>query len=129
MAEAFLRRVAGEVIEVASAGSNPAGFIVPGAVETMAEIGIDIRGGESQHMNAYLDRDVAVVITVCGRADQACPTYPGQLQRYHWPFEDPIHATGSPDEVREAFRRTRDELERVFTAYGRGWVDAVAAAG
>ncbi|NNC87767.1 MAG: arsenate reductase ArsC [Akkermansiaceae bacterium] len=127
MAEAFLREAAAEVLEVASAGSQPAGHVVPGAIETMAEIGIDISGGESKHMNEFLDRDVAVVITVCGNAEQACPVFPGQIRRYHWPFEDPVHATGTAEEVRAAFRTTRDDLRRVFGAYGRGWVDASAA--
>ena len=129
MAEAFLREAAGEVIEVASAGSNPVGAVIPDAIETMAEIGIDISGGKSQHMNDFLDRDVAVVITVCGNADQACPTYPGQMQRYHWPFDDPVDATGTDEEVREAFRKAREELRRVFGAYGRGWVDCAGRQG
>ena len=123
MAEAFLREAAGDVVEVASAGSKPAGMVVPGAVETMAEIGIDISDGRSQHMEEFLERDVAVVITVCGKADQVCPSYPGQVQRYHWPFDDPVHATGSAEEVRAAFRKARDEIRRVFGAYGRGLAD------
>ena len=75
-------------------------------------------------MNDFLEREVAVVITVCGNADQACPTYPGQVTRYHWPFKDPVHVVGSDKMVLEAFRRVRDEIEAVFTAYGRGWADA-----
>jgi arsenate reductase len=123
MAEAFLREAVDGVVEVASAGSQPSGAVNRGAVETMAEIGIDISGGKSEHMNDYLDRGVQVVITVCGNADQACPAYPGQVQRYHWPFDDPSHVEGSEDHVKSEYRRVRDELKRVFSAYGRGWVD------
>ena len=124
MAEAFLREAGKGAIEVASAGSNPSGYVHPGAIEAMKEAGIDISGGKSEHMNDFLDREVAVVITVCGNADQACPMFPGQMQRYHWPFDDPAYAEGTEEEVREEFRRVRDEINRVFTAYGRGWVDS-----
>lgn len=119
MAEAFLREAVDGAVEVASAGSNPAGYVVPGAVETMAELGIDISGGKSEHMNDFLDRGVTVVITVCGHADQACPTYPGDVQRFHWPFDDPSHAVGTEEEVKAEFRRVRDELREKFGEYGR----------
>ena len=124
MAETFLRAAAGEAVEVASAGSNPAGKVHPKVIEVMEERGFDLREAKSEHMNDYLEKDVAVVITVCGNADQACPSFPGQMQRYHWPFDDPAHAEGTEDEVRKEFRRVRDEIERIFSAYGRGWADS-----
>lgn len=123
MAEAFLREAVEGAVEVASAGSDPSGAVNAGAVVTMAEIGVDISQGKSEHMNDYLDRGVRVVITVCGNADQACPVYPGDVQRYHWPFDDPSHAEGTEEFVKGEYRRVRDELKRVFSAYGRGWVD------
>ena len=124
MAEGFLREVAGEVLEVASAGSKPAGYVHPVAIEVMGEKGIDLKEGVSKHLDEFLEREVAVVITVCGNADQACPSFPGQLKRYHWGFDDPAHAEGTEEEIRKEFRRVRDEVERVFGAYGYGWVDA-----
>ena len=123
MAEAFLREAVEGAVEVASAGSDPSGAVNAGAVVTMAEIGVDISQGKSEHMNDYLDRGVRVVITVCGNADQACPVYPGDVQRYHWPFDDPSHAEGTEEFVKGEYRRVRDELKRVFSAYGRGWGD------
>jgi arsenate reductase len=57
------------------------------------------------------------VITVCGNADQACPVFPGQVNRYHWGFDDPAHATGTDDEKLAVFRRVRDEIRRAFEAY------------
>lgn len=123
MAEAFLREAVEGAVEVASAGSDPSGAVNAGAVVTMAEIGVDISGGKSEHMNDYLDRGVRVVITVCGNADQACPVYPGDVRRYHWPFDDPSHAEGTEEFVKGEYRRVRDELKRVFSAYGCGWVD------
>src|SRR5438874_11806830 len=81
MAEGFLRAAAGEVLDVQSAGSNPAGYVHPLAIKVMAEIGIDISKHHSKHMNEFLDAPVETVITVCGNADQACPTFPGQRNR------------------------------------------------
>ena len=119
MAEGILRAAAGEVVEVHSAGSNPAGYVHPNAIAALHEIGIDISGHTSKHMNEFLDRDIDTVITVCGNADQVCPVFPGQVNRHHWPFDDPAHAEGTEEEVMEEFRRVRDEIRRVFEEYGR----------
>lgn len=120
LAEGILRSVAGGILEVASAGSKPAGHVHPLGIKAMAEIGIDISAHTSKHMNDFLDRDVETVITVCGNADQACPMYPGQPNRHHWPFDDPAHATGSEEEIMNVFRRVRDEIKAAFTAYADG---------
>ena len=124
LAEGFLRAAAGDLIEVASAGSRPAGYVHPMAIEVMREAGIDLSGHTSKHMNEFLGRDVHTVITVCGNADQACPRFPGQVSRHHWGFDDPAHATGTDEEVRAVFRRVRDEIRRTFEAYAAGWRDA-----
>lgn len=120
MAEGILRRAAGDLVEVASAGSRPAGYVHPLAIRALAEIGIDISAHTSKHMNDFLDREVRTVVTVCGNADQACPMFPGQVNRYHWGFDDPAHATGSEEEQMAVFRRVRDEIARVFEAYAAG---------
>lgn len=120
MAEGILRRAAGDLIEVHSAGSKPAGYVHPKAVAVLAEIGIDISAHSSKSMNEFLDRDIATVITVCGNADQACPLYPGQVHRHHWGFDDPAHATGSEDAILAEFRRVRDQIRLVFEAYAAG---------
>ena len=120
MAEGILRNSAAELIEVASAGSNPSGYVHPKAITVLDEIGIDISSHTSKHMNDFLDQDVHTVITVCGNADQECPTYPGQFHRHHWGFEDPAHAEGSEDEVMEVFRKVRNEIKLVFEAYAAG---------
>lgn len=120
MAEGILRAAAGDILEVCSAGSNPAGYVHPQAVAVLAEIGIDISGHTSKHMDEFLDRDVETVITVCGNADQACPVYPGQVNRFHWPFDDPAHATGTDEEIAAEFRRVRDEIRGAFEAYAAG---------
>lgn len=120
MAEGILRNAASELIEVASAGSNPSGYVHPKAITALDEIGIDISSHTSKHMNDFLDQDIHTVITVCGNADQECPTYPGQFHRHHWGFEDPAHAEGSEDEVMEVFRKVRNEIKLVFEAYAAG---------
>jgi arsenate reductase len=126
MAEAILRQAAGDAMEVHSAGSKPAGYVHPKAIAAMAEIGLDLSRAESKHLDRFLDRKIDVVITVCGKADQACPMFPGQVRRYHWGFDDPAYAAGSEEEITGAFRRVRDEIRRVFEAYAAGFKDGPA---
>lgn len=127
MAEGILRTAAGDLLEVCSAGSKPAGYVHPKAIAALAEIGIDISGHTSKSMTDFLDRDVETVITVCGNADQACPMFPGQVNRYHWGFDDPAHARGTEEEVMDEFRRVRDEIRKVFEAYAAGRRDQAKA--
>lgn len=127
LAEGLLRRALGDDFAVASAGSNPAGYVHPLAIKAMAEIGIDIAAHRSKHLNEFLDQQVETVITVCGNADQACPLFPGQMNRYHWGFDDPAHATGTEEEQMQVFRRVRDEIARVFQAYAAGRLDQRAS--
>ena len=117
LAEGILQAAVGESAEVASAGSNPAGYVHPMAVEVMKEIEIDISAHTSKHLDEFLQQEVHTVITVCGNADQACPIFPGQAEKHHWPFDDPAKATGSEEEIRAVFRRVRDEIRAKFEAY------------
>ena len=126
MAEGILRAAAGDILEVSSAGSDPAGYVHPQAIAALGEIGIDLSGHTSKHMNDFLDREVETVITVCGNADQACPVFPGQVNRHHWPFDDPAKATGTAEEITADFRRVRDEIRQVFQAYAAGRRDQAA---
>jgi arsenate reductase len=95
----------------------------------MQEIGIDISAHTSKHMKEFLGVNVDTVITVCGNADQACPIFPGQVNRHHWPFEDPAHAVGTDEEKMAVFRRVRNEIRRTFTAYADGRRDAIKSLG
>jgi arsenate reductase len=126
MAEAVLRAAAGDVVLVHSAGSKPAGYVHPKAIQVMREIGLDISGHTSKHMKEFMATPVTTVITVCGNADQACPIFPGQVNRHHWRFDDPAHATGTDEEVLAEFRRVRDEIKKVFAAYGAGLREGAA---
>lgn len=117
MAEGILRAAAGDILEVHSAGSQPTGRVHPKAIAVLAEIGIDISSHTSKPMEEFLHRDIETVITVCGNADQACPVFPGQVHRHHWPFDDPAHITGTEEQILAEFRRIRDEIQRTFLDY------------
>jgi len=123
LAEAILRAALGDGFRVESAGSKPAGYVHPLAIRALAEIGLDISHHRSKHLDEFLSLDVETVITVCGNADQACPVFPGQANRHHFPFDDPAHATGTEDEQLVVFRRVRDEIRAVFGAYAAGRLD------
>ncbi|MDA0814513.1 MAG: arsenate reductase ArsC [Verrucomicrobia bacterium] len=124
MAEGILRNAAADLFDVHSAGSDPAGYVHPLAIQVLDEIGIDIASHTSKHMNTFLDQNVATVITVCGNADQACPIFPGQVNRYHWGFVDPAKVEGSDEQILAAFRSIRDEIRLVFEAYAAGYREA-----
>ena len=125
LAEGFLRAAAGDILDVQSAGSKPAGYVHPLAIRVMQEVGIDISHHRSKHLNEFLGQKIETVITVCGNADQACPLFPGQVNRYHWGFLDPAHAQGSEIEILQIFRQVRDEIRRVFEAYAAGRKDSL----
>lgn len=121
MGEGILRSLAGDVLDARSAGSRPAGYVHPVAIEVMREIGIDISGHESKSFDGFLNQPVHTVITVCGNVDQVCPVFPGQVEHIHHGFDDPAHAEGSPDEIRETFRRVRDEMTAFLSAQAGIW--------
>lgn len=124
MAEGILRHMAGDLFDVYSAGSKPAGYVHPVGIEVLKEIGIDISGHESKHLDQYLDVGVDTVITVCGNANDACPVFPGKVRRHHYGFEDPPKAARPGESEMAAFRRIRDEIRMVFEAYADGYRDA-----
>jgi arsenate reductase len=124
MAEGILRQAGGDLFEVFSAGSKPAGYVHPMAIEAVKEIGIDISEHHSKHLDQFLDTGIDVVITVCDHANESCPVFPGKIQRHHWGFEDPPKAVQPGESELDAFRRIRDEIRRTFEAYASGYRDA-----
>ena len=109
MAEGLLRARAGDRFEVFSAGSAPAGRVLPGAIQALAEIGIDISAAQSKSMLLFTGQPFDAVLTVCDRAAEACPVFPGPARRYHRDFTDP--AKFPEDEQLPVFRRVRDEID------------------
>ena len=118
MAEGFLRHLAGDCFEVASAGTEARG-VNPLAVRAMAEHGVDITGQRSKTLDRFLDDGWDYVVTVCDSANEACPVFPRAATRVHWSFDDPSGARGSDEERLVVFRRVRDEIETRITAWLR----------
>ena len=98
-----------------SAGTEPAGYVHPLAVEAMAELGIDVSGGKSKHVDALRSVHFDAVITVCDDAAENCPLWMGSGRVEHISFPDPARATGSREEKLAIFRQVRDDIrERVL---------------
>lgn len=115
MAEGFLRALDAR-LEVHSAGTEPAPQVNPFAVAAMREAGLDISSARPKDVRRFLDQPFDYVVTVCGEADRNCPVFTGQVRRrLHIGFPDPARATGSDEEILEAFRRVRDDIRQRFT--------------
>lgn len=125
MAEGILRQAARDRFEVFSAGSKPAGYVHPLAIQALQELGIDISDHESKHLDEFLNAGIHTVITVCGNANDACPVFPGKVVRHHYGFEDPPKAARHGESEIDAFRRIRDQIKLVFEAYADGYCDAM----
>jgi len=117
MAEAFWNRHGGGRWEVVSAGTRPSGRVHPLAVKAMAEKGMDISGQESKSLQPYLDEEFDLVITVCGDAENNCPTFRSGGRHIHRGFDDPPHYPGSDEEKMQVARRVRDEIEAQVIAW------------
>ncbi len=114
MAEALAKTMAPPDLEIFSAGSAPT-QVNPHAAAAMAEIGIDLSEHRSKPIDQVPAARVQTVITLC--AEEVCPVFPGDVQRLHWPFDDPAAATGSEAEVLAEFRRVRDEIRARLRQY------------
>ncbi len=110
MAEGFARHIGQGRIEAHSAGMEPS-RLNPYAVQAMREKGIDISSQWSKAFDWALARQMDVVVTVCGHANESCPVLPPEVRRLHWPLEDPAAATGSESEILAKFREVRDQIE------------------
>ncbi|MFN8622516.1 MAG: MerR family transcriptional regulator [Chloroflexota bacterium] len=130
IAEALLERFGGADFAVDSAGTEPKG-VNPYSIRVLDEIGIDWSGATSKSLEGFLGHAFDYVITVCDRAKQACPVFPGPGNTLHWGLEDPAEATGTDEERMDAFRRTRMELTqrlRPFIEIARQTAGVPAAA-
>ncbi len=109
MAEGWLRHLSAGRVQVYSAGTEPRG-LHPLAVRVMAERGVDISGQRSKPVSEFQGQAFDYVVTVCDRARQSCPSFPG-ARTLHWDLPDPVEAHGSEEDRLQAFRSVRDELE------------------
>lgn len=117
MAEGLWRSLGGADWEVHSAGSRPAGYVHPRAVQVMAERGIDISTHRSKAIAELAGLAFDLVITVCDSARETCPMPPGARERLHWPFRDPAAASGGESSELAVFRAVRDEIAAQIAAY------------
>ena len=102
-------------IEVYSAGTSPAKHVHPIAISVMSEVGIDISHHVPRNVKEYLDGPWDYVITVCGGANETCPTFVGKVgRRIHIGFDDPSKVVGSKEHVISEFRRVRDDIRKAF---------------
>jgi arsenate reductase len=108
MAEGLLRQMAGDRFDVFSAGTHPKG-LHPRSVEVMKEVAIDIANHQSKDVSQFEKQKFDYVITVCDRAKQHCPIFPG-AEPIHWGFVDPAEAPAERE--LETFRRVRDEIRQ-----------------
>lgn len=118
IAEGLLRHMAGDRFEVVSAGTEKT-RVHPLAIEAMREIGVDVSGQTSKTLDAFAGEQFDYVITVCDRANESCPMFPGHGRRIHWSFDDPSAAVGSDEQRLRAFRTVRDAIRqqlRLFAA-------------
>jgi arsenate reductase (thioredoxin) len=109
MAEGLLRKMAGDRVDVFSAGTV-ATRVHPLAIKTMWEIGIDIFGHRSKTSDEFSGQPFDYVLTVCDSAKESCPIFPGKDERIHWSFDDPAAAEGDEASRLAVFRRVRDEI-------------------
>jgi arsenate reductase (thioredoxin) len=109
MAEGLLRHDAGDRFEVFSAGVAPS-KVRPEAIAVMREIGIDISGYRSKHVDEFVGQEFNYVLTVCDNARETCPAFPGATRMIHHSFVDPAEHKGTEQERLALFRKVRDEI-------------------
>jgi len=118
MAEGFARALCPTDVVVSSAGTEPRS-VNPVAVEVMKELGIDISGHRSRHLDEVPWREADTVVTLCGEAEESCPVLASRVRRVHWPLPDP--AAAAEAEQLRVFRHVRDEIRwRVASLWPRG---------
>jgi arsenate reductase len=109
IAEALLLEHGGADFEVHSAGTDVT-RVHPHAISVLADLGIDWSGARSKAIKEFLDQRFDYVITVCDRARETCPVFPGSENTMHWGLDDPSEVDGTDAERLAAFRRTQLEV-------------------
>ncbi len=116
MAEALLREIGRGAFETFSAGTDPRG-VNPLTIRALANVGIDISGARSKSVTEFLGQPFDYVVTVCDRARETCPVFPGGAQSLHWGFDDPAEATGSETERLAVFEKVLGEIATRLRAF------------
>jgi arsenate reductase len=126
MAEGWARHLKSDVIEAFSAGVSPAG-VSSRAITVMDEGGVDISSHTSKHVDDYMAIDFDYVITLCDHANEKCPVFGGKTRVIHRPFEDPMMAVGSSEQVMATFRKVRDQIREFVEALPESLADDAGA--
>jgi len=111
MSEALARHYHGDVLDPVSAGSRPAGWVHPLAIQAMTELGADMTGARSKSADEFLEKDIDIVVTVCDSAAADCPLWPHARKILHWPVKDPSYGPDDPATRFDRFKITREELK------------------
>lgn len=121
MAEGLVNHYLNDQWVAHSAGTEPAGYVHPLAIQTMAELGIDISEQYSKSTDVFRHAPIDVVVTVCDDAAEHCPLWLGDGAIKHIGFPDPAKATGSEEEITAVFRQVRDEIQEQVLAFLKDW--------
>lgn len=111
MAEVVMNRLGKGRFQAFSAGSKPAGFVHPMAIKTLEDAKLSTDGLRSKSWEEHQGQPFDFVITVCDRAKESCPVWPGQPITAHWGFEDPAEATGTDEQKERVFRKVFTEIQ------------------
>ena len=111
MAEGLMRNAIGENFDVLSAGSNPS-KVHPAAIKVMKEWGIDIQNQKSKSVNNYLEENIEIIVTVCQKANQVCPSFPNGRTKIPWNIKDPFHSWDSEERDLAPYRIARNEIKK-----------------
>jgi arsenate reductase (thioredoxin) len=116
MAEGYLKYFSKEKAIIYSAGIETHG-VNPKAIAIMKEDGVDIANHTSNHIDEYKNILFDFIITVCDNAKENCPYFPSNAKRFHYNFQDPAKATGTDEEIVQAFRSTRNMIKDYCKAF------------
>ena len=125
MAEALVNARLGGTWEAYSAGSRPAGFVHPHALQALAEIGIQHRG-RSKSMDEFRGQSFDLVVTVCDDSAEDCPVWLGKGEQVHLAFPDPAEARGSEEEIMKVFRSVRDDMNTKILKLLQDWPNRIS---
>jgi len=117
MAEGLVNHFLGDQWQAYSAGTHPAGYVHPLAIQAMAELDIDLAGHYSKSTGEFLQHKFDLVVTVCDEAAENCPLWLGTGRVVHLGFPDPAQADGSQAEQLAVFRQVRDDIKTTVLAY------------
>lgn len=122
LAEAVVNHHLRKEWQAFSAGTQPAGYVHPLALQTLAEIGIS-HTGYSKSVDAFSGQAFDLVVTVCDDAAENCPVWLGKGKKVHIGYPDPAKASGSPEEILNAFRKVRDDMQAQILSHLRNFTD------